>query len=78
MADRETREKMAGVGDDPIGSSPDEFARFLHAEVDKWPARQGSIPDPWLTLIWAGLSPAGSCSIAMPQPRPDTVARTYD
>lgn len=32
---------------------------------------QGSIPDPWLAAIWAGLSPAGSCSIAMPQPRLD-------
>ena len=34
---------------------------------------QGSIPDPWLAAIWAGLSPAGSCSIAMPQPRPDPI-----
>lgn len=30
---------------------------------------QGSIPDPWLAVIWAGLSPAGTCGIAMPQPR---------
>ena len=36
---------------------------------------QGSIPDPWLAAIWAGLSPAGSCSIAMPQPRLDPVLR---
>ena len=27
---------MAGVGADPIGSSPEEFAPFLRAEVDKW------------------------------------------
>ena len=31
---------------------------------------QGSIPDPWLAVIWAGLSPAGTCGIAMPQPGP--------
>ena len=36
MSDKDVREKMAGVGADPIGSSPDEFAPFLRAEVDKW------------------------------------------
>ena len=36
MSDKDVREKMAGVGADPIGSSPDEFAAFLRAEVDKW------------------------------------------
>jgi len=34
---------------------------------------QGSIPDPWLAVICAGLSPAGTNGIAMPQPRPDPV-----
>jgi tripartite-type tricarboxylate transporter receptor subunit TctC len=36
MADKEVREKMASVGADPIGSSPEQFAPFLRAEVDKW------------------------------------------
>jgi tripartite-type tricarboxylate transporter receptor subunit TctC len=36
MADREVREKMAGVGADPIGSNPEAFAKFMRAEVDKW------------------------------------------
>ena len=36
MADKDVREKMASVGADPIGSSPDQFAPFLRAEVDKW------------------------------------------
>ena len=36
MADKEVREKMASVGADPIGSSPEQFALFLRAEVDKW------------------------------------------
>ena len=30
---------------------------------------QGSIPHPWLAIIWAGLSPAGTRDIAMPQQR---------
>src|SRR5450756_810616 len=37
---------------------------------------QGSIPDPWLAVIWAGLPPAGTCGIAMPQPRPDPFERS--
>ena len=38
---------------------------------------QGSIPDPWLAVIWAGFPPAGFHGIAMPQPRPDPqVSRT--
>ena len=36
MADKEVREKMASVGADPIGSSPEQFAPFLRSEVDKW------------------------------------------
>jgi tripartite-type tricarboxylate transporter receptor subunit TctC len=30
------REKMASDGVQPVGSTPDEFARFLRAETDKW------------------------------------------
>jgi tripartite-type tricarboxylate transporter receptor subunit TctC len=36
MADKEVREKMASVGADPIGSSPEKFAQFMRTEVDKW------------------------------------------
>ena len=36
MADREVREKMAGVGADPIGSSPEKFGPFMRTEVEKW------------------------------------------
>jgi tripartite-type tricarboxylate transporter receptor subunit TctC len=30
------REKMASDGVQPVGSMPDEFARFMRAETDKW------------------------------------------
>jgi tripartite-type tricarboxylate transporter receptor subunit TctC len=30
------REKMASDGVQPVGSTPDEFARFMRAETDKW------------------------------------------
>jgi tripartite-type tricarboxylate transporter receptor subunit TctC len=30
------REKMASDGVEPVGSTPDEFARFMRAETDKW------------------------------------------
>ena len=36
MADKEVREKMASLGADPVGSSPEQFAPFLRSEVDKW------------------------------------------
>ena len=36
MADKEVREKMASVGADPVGSTPEQFAPFMRAEVDKW------------------------------------------
>ena len=39
---------------------------------------QGSIPDPWLAVIWAGLSPAGTRDIAMPQQRPDTISAFHE
>ncbi len=36
MADKAVREKMAGVGADPVGSNPEQFAGFMRTEVDKW------------------------------------------
>lgn len=36
IADKEVREKMAGVGADPVGSNPEQFAGFMRTEVDKW------------------------------------------
>ena len=30
------REKMQAQGMEPVGSSPQEFGRFIHTEVDKW------------------------------------------
>jgi hypothetical protein len=27
---------MGGVGADPIGSTPEKFAPFMRAEVEKW------------------------------------------
>jgi tripartite-type tricarboxylate transporter receptor subunit TctC len=36
MADKEVREKMAGVGADPIGSTPEKFGPFMRTEVEKW------------------------------------------
>jgi tripartite-type tricarboxylate transporter receptor subunit TctC len=36
MADKEVRERMAAVGADPIGSTPEKFAPFMRSEVDKW------------------------------------------
>jgi hypothetical protein len=40
------------------------------------PHLQGSIPGPWLAVTGAGFSPARICSLAQPQPRPDTRAST--
>ena len=36
MANRDVRDKMAGVGADPIGSTPEQFAAFMRTEADKW------------------------------------------
>jgi tripartite-type tricarboxylate transporter receptor subunit TctC len=30
------REKLAADGTDPVGNSPDEFARYIKAELTKW------------------------------------------
>jgi tripartite-type tricarboxylate transporter receptor subunit TctC len=32
----EVREKFANDGADTVGNSPDEFARFIRAELEKW------------------------------------------
>jgi tripartite-type tricarboxylate transporter receptor subunit TctC len=36
MAMPEIREKMVGMGTDPVGSTPDEFAQFMKLETAKW------------------------------------------
>ena len=36
MAEKDTRERLAGEGADPIASSPAEFAAFVREEVRKW------------------------------------------
>jgi tripartite-type tricarboxylate transporter receptor subunit TctC len=33
---KDAREKLAGTGNEPVASSPAEFAEFLRAEIDKW------------------------------------------
>ncbi len=36
MGVREIREKFAADGFEPVGNSPDEFAKFIRAEIPKW------------------------------------------
>ena len=36
MAEKDTRERLAGEGADPIASSPAELAAFVREEVRKW------------------------------------------
>jgi tripartite-type tricarboxylate transporter receptor subunit TctC len=36
LAEAEVKEALASVGATPLGSSPEEFARFLDADVAKW------------------------------------------
>ena len=36
MAIPDVREKLVGGGLDPVGDSPEEFARFIPAEIGKW------------------------------------------
>jgi tripartite-type tricarboxylate transporter receptor subunit TctC len=36
LAEREVREKMIGLGADPAGDTPEEFARFIHDDQAKW------------------------------------------
>ena len=30
------KERLTAQGFDPVGNTPDEFSRYLHAEVAKW------------------------------------------
>ena len=32
----EVRERMSQIGFDVVGSTPDEFGRFMQEEVDRW------------------------------------------
>jgi tripartite-type tricarboxylate transporter receptor subunit TctC len=36
MHSPEMRERLAGIGTDPVTSTPEEFAAYLKAEIDKW------------------------------------------
>lgn len=36
LAEREVREKMLGLGADPAGDTPEEFARFIRDDQAKW------------------------------------------
>jgi len=36
LAEREVREKMVGLGADPSGDTPEEFARFIREDQAKW------------------------------------------
>jgi tripartite-type tricarboxylate transporter receptor subunit TctC len=36
LAERETRERLAGIGFDPVGGAPEAFAAYLKGEVAKW------------------------------------------
>jgi tripartite-type tricarboxylate transporter receptor subunit TctC len=36
LAEREVREKMIGLGADPAGDTPEEFARFIREDQAKW------------------------------------------
>ena len=36
LADREVREKMQGLGAEPSGDTPEEFARFIRGDQAKW------------------------------------------
>lgn len=38
LKDPGTRQKLEGLGLDPIGSSPDEFSKFLQTEMSRWAA----------------------------------------
>jgi tripartite-type tricarboxylate transporter receptor subunit TctC len=36
MAVSDTREKLAGMGFDPVGGTPDEFAAWIRSEIPRW------------------------------------------
>jgi tripartite-type tricarboxylate transporter receptor subunit TctC len=32
----DTRQKLATMGDDPVGSTPEEFAHWIRTEIVRW------------------------------------------
>ena len=36
LREPDLRQRLASQGADPLTSSPDEFAAYLRAEIDKW------------------------------------------
>ena len=36
LAAAEMRERLAAQGADPVGNTPEQFATFIKAEIDKW------------------------------------------
>jgi tripartite-type tricarboxylate transporter receptor subunit TctC len=36
MHSPEMKERLAGIGTDPVTSTPEEFAAYIHAEIGKW------------------------------------------
>ena len=36
LAMPEVREKLAGLGAEVVGGSPEEFAAYIRSEIDKW------------------------------------------
>jgi tripartite-type tricarboxylate transporter receptor subunit TctC len=32
----QVRERIVADGSEPVGSTPEEFRRFMHADLDKW------------------------------------------
>ena len=47
LATPETRQLFIGQGHEPGGDTPDEYAAFLRAEIDKWSkvAKAANIPE---------------------------------
>ncbi len=42
----EVRSALKQQGTDPVGGTPQEFADFIHADIDKWVAALASSPNP--------------------------------
>jgi len=36
MHSPEMKERLAGIGTNPVTSTPEEFAAYIHAEIGKW------------------------------------------
>jgi hypothetical protein len=57
----DVKDKLAGVGAEPAGNSPEEFAAFIRSETEKWGRviRTGKISlesgrngVPWISRQW--------------------------